>query len=212
MEEKTIITGKISNTTRNLILYVGVFVFVLSILTYFMNINGCRVHHSWPVDITYTFWENMFWMDGDGSGIIEPIIIDLGIVLIIYGAIYSRSLNKVSITVSNLRVYGSAMWGKRVDLPIDSISAVATSSFKGIAVATSSGKIVFKAIENNAEIHQTISRLLMERQGKPKTDTVVKQEMPVSNADELKKYKDLLDSGIITQEEFDAKKKQLLGL
>lgn len=34
----------------------------------------------------------------------------------------------------------------------------------------------------------------------------------VSSADELKKYKDLLDAGIITQEEFDAKKKQLLGL
>ena len=34
----------------------------------------------------------------------------------------------------------------------------------------------------------------------------------VSSADELKKYKDLLDSGAITQEEFDAKKKQLLGL
>ena len=33
-----------------------------------------------------------------------------------------------------------------------------------------------------------------------------------SNADELKKFKELLDSGIITQEEFDAKKKQLLGL
>ena len=34
----------------------------------------------------------------------------------------------------------------------------------------------------------------------------------ISSADELKKYKDLLDSGVITQEEFDAKKKQLLGL
>ena len=34
----------------------------------------------------------------------------------------------------------------------------------------------------------------------------------LSAADELKKYKELLDSGIITQEEFDAKKKQLLGL
>ena len=34
----------------------------------------------------------------------------------------------------------------------------------------------------------------------------------VSSADELKKFKELLDSGVITQEEFDAKKKQLLGL
>lgn len=34
----------------------------------------------------------------------------------------------------------------------------------------------------------------------------------VSPADELKKYKDLLDAGVLTQEEFDAKKKQILGL
>lgn len=33
-----------------------------------------------------------------------------------------------------------------------------------------------------------------------------------SQADEIKKIKDLLDSGAITQEEFDAKKKQLLGI
>ena len=35
---------------------------------------------------------------------------------------------------------------------------------------------------------------------------------PQSSADELKKYKELLDAGIISQEEFDLKKKQLLGL
>jgi predicted Zn-dependent peptidase len=41
---------------------------------------------------------------------------------------------------------------------------------------------------------------------------MIKNIQETSNADELKKYKDLLDSRIITQEEFDAKKKQLLGL
>ena len=35
---------------------------------------------------------------------------------------------------------------------------------------------------------------------------------PVSSADELKGYKELLDMGAITPEEFEAKKKQLLGL
>lgn len=34
----------------------------------------------------------------------------------------------------------------------------------------------------------------------------------VSSADELRKFKSLLDDGIITQEEFDKKKKELLGL
>ena len=34
----------------------------------------------------------------------------------------------------------------------------------------------------------------------------------IGGADKLKMYKDLLDSGTITQEEFDAKKKEILGL
>ena len=39
------------------------------------------------------------------------------------------------------------------------------------------------------------------------------QAAPASSPmDELKKLKELLDMGIVTQEEFDAKKKQLLGL
>lgn len=42
------------------------------------------------------------------------------------------------------------------------------------------------------------------------TPTVV--QSAVSPADEIRKFKELLDSGVITQEEFDAKKKQLLGL
>lgn len=34
----------------------------------------------------------------------------------------------------------------------------------------------------------------------------------ISPAEEMKKFKELLDMGVISQEEFDAKKKQLLGL
>jgi len=34
----------------------------------------------------------------------------------------------------------------------------------------------------------------------------------LSSADEIMKFKNLLDQGVITQEEFEAKKKQLLGL
>lgn len=38
------------------------------------------------------------------------------------------------------------------------------------------------------------------------------QQKTANVAEELKQFKELLDMGIITQEEFDAKKKQLLGL
>lgn len=37
-------------------------------------------------------------------------------------------------------------------------------------------------------------------------------ETKYDTVDELKRYKELLDSGVITQEDYDAKKKQLLGL
>ena len=117
------------------------------------------------------------------------------------------------ITVTDKRVYGIAAHKSRVDLPLDSVSAVATSAFKGLSVATSSGRITFIGIKNRDEIHKVISDLLIERQSKPKV--VVQEEKPaaLSNvAEQLKQLKELVDAGILTQEEFDAKKKQLLGL
>ena len=42
--------------------------------------------------------------------------------------------------------------------------------------------------------------------------TVSSHDPNYSTIDELKKYKELLDTGVITQDEFDAKKKQLMGL
>ena len=98
-----------------------------------------------------------------------------------------------------------------MDIPLDSISAVnLTASFlKGISISSSSGRITFWFIPENNELHKIISDLLIERQ-EGKKDII--KEAQFSNADELKKYKELLDSGVITQEEFDAKKKQLLDL
>ena len=130
----------------------------------------------------------------------------------IVGYIVNSCFANVQLTISDKRVYGSTFWGKRVDLPIDSVSAVGMGIFKSISIATSSGSISFSGVLNRDEMHESISKLLIDRQGKQTTTTTIKQELPQSNADELKKYKDLLDSGVITQEEFDAKKKQLLGL
>lgn len=46
----------------------------------------------------------------------------------------------------------------------------------------------------------------------PATAQAESEKPAVDETELLKKYKDLLDSGVITQEEFDAKKKQILGL
>ena len=49
----------------------------------------------------------------------------------------------------------------------------------------------------------------MKKNNVARTANVVNQ---ISQADELKKYKELLDNNVITQEEFDKKKKQILNL
>ena len=51
-----------------------------------------------------------------------------------------------------------------------------------------------------------LDRCIADASSEPATATVA------SAADEILKYKELLDKGIITAEEFSAKKAQLLGL
>ena len=115
--------------------------------------------------------------------------------------------------VTDKRIYGKVAWGKRVDLPVDSVSATATLRFlKGVSVSTSSGRISFRVIKNYNEIYEIINKLLIERQSEKSIPVQQVVEVKSDEADQLKKYKSLLDDGIITQEEFDAKKKQLLGL
>lgn len=116
--------------------------------------------------------------------------------------------HNTGITVTDKRIYGVAKFGKRVDLPIDSVSSVGVGVFKSISVSSPSGTLVFTMITNRDEVHKAISDLLVNRQSK----STLNPEIQQSAADELEKYKKLLDSGTITQAEFDAKKKQLLGL
>jgi len=119
---------------------------------------------------------------------------------------------KSELIVTNKRCYGKTIFGKRVDLPLDSVSAISTSLLKGISISTSSGRITFYGISNRDDMHKSLNALLVERQNNPFTQPIIKQEIQNSNADELAKYKQLFDNGVITLEEYEAKKKQLLGL
>ncbi len=76
------------------------------------------------------------------------------------------------------------------------------------SAAGDENSILFNTSQN--ETAQKIADYLEQKRNQSTTPTQVVQQ--TSAADELKKFKELLDSGIITQEEFDAKKKQLLGL
>jgi len=129
--------------------------------------------------------------------------------LVVFG-VMMLMMNFCALEVSGTSVTGKTSFGKRVDLPINQVSAIGMGWFSSITVATSSGKINFWLIQNREEIHKVLSGLIENIQVNNKPSVSVNNSL--GNADELIKFKTLLDNGAITQEEYDAKKKELLGL
>lgn len=201
-DENVLVVGNVSGTNILVIL----FVIILAI-----GIIGlASAYYDFTATPSYFYYETslieyaFIWRPAWGA------LITCGIL----GAIMSYFwLSKCSITITDKRAYGTAAFGKRVDLPVDMISAVSVNAFKGISITTASGRLTFYLIQNRDAIFDVVSNLLLERQKSTHISSSIATEKGItSNADELKKYKELLDMGIITQEEFDAKKKQLLGL
>ncbi len=207
MEEKVIIKSEHYSLAkiRSYLYGIPAGCVVLGIVFYFLNFGGSKGPNYWGE--YWTILDNML----DPFSFVPGLLIDLGVILFIASLIVGAWLKSYKLTVTDKRVYGNTSWGKQVDLPVDSVSAVASTRLKGIAVATSSGRIAFNLIKNRDEVRDAISNLLIERQAHKNNSTPVMNVNP-SNAEELKKYKELLDSGVISQEEFDSKKKQLLGL
>ena len=80
------------------------------------------------------------------------------------------------------------------------------------AMKSENALLLKAAIQNEAAMN--IKSYVEEKIIKNASDNPDSQTSPPSYslADELIKFKGLLDAGVITREEFDAKKKQLLGL
>lgn len=71
---------------------------------------------------------------------------------------------QMQIIVTDKRVYGKTYFGRSIDLPMDSITAISSGWFKQITISTSSGKISFCFIKNAKDIHKEVRDLIMERQ------------------------------------------------
>ncbi len=204
MEEKIIIERKSNKYVGLAIIIValGFTVGLFYIMLYSMTLNNAAYAYSTDTPMmSELFTEDFF------------IIVGVALIPLLFGLLFYFWFANNQLTVTDKRVYGKAAFGKRVDLPLDSISAIATTIvlFYGLSVSTSSGRITFYFITERNEVYKAINDLIIQRQNKT-NETIIKQGISQSNADELKKFKDLLDDGVITQEEFEQEKKRLLGL
>lgn len=90
---------------------------------------------------------------------------------------------------------------------IKDIKNVEAAGKNGLKILGNGFHYKINLVKNREEIRQT---LLTKLQSASAPAAPAQESAP--KADDIRYFKDLLDSGIITQEEFDAKKKQLLGL
>lgn len=116
-------------------------------------------------------------------------------------------MSKSAISVSDKRIWGKTSFGKKVDLPISSVSAITLGGFSSVAVSSGAMKAKFWLLINKNEVYSTISSLISGNVSVSSTNSIVDDAI-----ESLPKYKELLEKGAITQEEFDQIKKQLLNL
>ncbi len=72
-------------------------------------------------------------------------------------------MSKQHLVVTNLRIY-YRYFSHRLDLPLDTITAVGTNFFYSFVAAAPAGAIRLSFIRNNRELHKVITALLVARQ------------------------------------------------
>lgn len=90
------------------------------------------------------------------------IVISTECILLVVAFLLYLAFGAHEMTVTDRRIYGQAMWGKAVNLPLTKVTPRSIrKAFKGIGIATSSGYVRFVLMKNEAEVLQAIEGLLI---------------------------------------------------
>ena len=237
MEEKVLIEGCISQKAKNIfkgIIIALLIIAIIFIIVHYIDVKNAafdrcfNYHHSQYYDnyMCYRCYEYLgsydkavdhFFQEHSISYFYHVVYFVFGCVFLLFAIIFSLiylSVSRSNIIITNENISGRTFWGKKVVLPIHMVSSYSISKFFSvIAVSSASGFVKFPFIKNYEEIGSVLQKLLNERQKNTETNkSLFINKNNSNNLDDLKKLKELLDNGIISQEEFETKKKQLLGI
>ena len=129
---------------------------------------------------------------------------------LIHCIIYFTARNN-EITLTNYKITGTYNRRLSLNIPIDSVSSVSKGGMGSLCITCAGNRYNISYVSNRDVFCSKLNELLNTR-----TQQALKGIAPIINQqskyDEIAQLKKLLDNGIITQEEFETKKKQLLGL
>ena len=146
-----------------------------------------------------------------GSGLLLLIagllFFDFALLTLIWLFLLSR---RPPLVVTDLRICGRTAFGRRIDLPIDMISAVGMRAIgRRIWVSTASGHTRFRKIRNYEQVFNTISSQLARRQDRIRSCETVDMN---AAGESLRAAKRLLDAGLLSADEYETVKKRILPL
>jgi hypothetical protein len=141
---------------------------------------------------------------------------------VVFGAYESKIMGKDTVRngvmlATNQRIlfYGKRTFGYDLEVfPYENVSSIEMGkSMMGhhIAFFSSGNKVKMKWI-NQGDIPGFINHVKATIGKSPAKTRAAATQKSSSVADEIRRFAELRDSGVITEEEFDAKKKQLLGI
>lgn len=132
----------------------------------------------------------------------------LGIVMlivIIVTIVVMRQKNKqIVVTTTDVQCWLDET--HRIRIPLSSVVSLQACFLSGLVIKSNEKQFSMLLVDNRDEVFDAIKSKIA------KTPTVVYVNEHENAAQSLKQYKELLDEGVITQEEYDRKKSQLLGL
>ncbi|MDE6780176.1 MAG: SHOCT domain-containing protein [Ruminococcus sp.] len=152
------------------------------------------------------------------------VTIGLIIIFFLFAKLTKSIIKRCSLELSKDGIIGNRkklFSNKFLKLPIEKIDSIAIKNgikdkfFGGetITIRTSSGLICFMCVHNATEfVDKTLEAIKAYKESNKPVDANIPTNTSGDNLEQIKKLKEMLDNGIITQEEFDVKKKQLLGL
>ena len=231
-EMKAVISKKFSKSAWILLVcWVGIFAlltalcFALGKQKHYSPLSGNTYYELCWLGIQYGKIDSELYIDWDGFFILIVIlnILIFTIVPLIYLLINRRKRKLTELTANDMEIVGSytgfiPISKITLKMPIekiDNIAAVKNFFFlytgKALRIASTSGVIRIPYVLNADEVVAFLSEAIEKAKNSP-VKAVAEQEKPQGDAaDSLKKLAELRNAGIITEEEFNQKKNELLG-
>lgn len=158
--------------------------------------NAIPHHYSDIVDFELIEDDSCIIKGGIGRAVVGGMLFG-GVGAIVGG---STGKKKVKQTCSNLMVKITV---NNMDAPVEYIKLISSTTEKN--------SMIYRGAYQDAQEIISLLQLICSQQSEIGTDSQ-NNLSSISAADEIRKFKELMDDGIITEEEFLAKKKELLGL